>query len=68
MSVFVLFSDYSQKSPSAEDFFDIDDVAEDIKVRCHVNFLHIIKNEIKRVIYFIKYNFVKFVLFWFFMY
>lgn len=26
-------TDYSQKSPSAQDFFDIDDAAEDTQVR-----------------------------------
>ena len=33
---FKLFSDYTQKSPSAVDFFDIEDAVEDVKVLLHV--------------------------------
>lgn len=36
---FVYITDYSQKSPSAVDFFDIDDVAEDDKVSDALDFL-----------------------------
>lgn len=31
-----LFSDYTQKSPSAVDFFDIEDAVDDVKVLLHV--------------------------------
>lgn len=40
-SLFQFFSDYAQKSPSAVDFFDIDDAAEEEKVNIIFTKAHI---------------------------